>query len=67
LNAWGTEFWNCWKTASRLSLNRSWLSPSWMSWPEWECSRIASGRPQASTRVVLPLKTSGPMVNSMKS
>src|SRR2546421_5798055 len=67
LNSAGTSFMNFWKVTDRSSWKVARSSPTATSYPSCACSRIASLTLNASTRVVLPLNTVGPTVNSMKS
>src|SRR6266545_2477760 len=67
LNSCGTSLMNFWKVTARSSWKVARSSPTETSYPSWACRRIASLMPNASTRVVLPLNTEAPTVNSMKS
>ncbi len=66
-NSAGTPATNCWNVAARDCANVAWSSPTCTSDPSCARSRRASLSPNPSTRVVFPLNTSGPTVNSMKS
>src|SRR2546423_10957897 len=67
LNSAATSFRNFWKVTDRSSWKVARSSQTAASYPSCACSRIASLTLNASTRVVLPLNTVGPTVNSMKS